>query len=255
MDPTKNYTMLIESPVPLSERQRVASELMRIESCVEQVGYISEKSGCDIDLQMAGGEFCGNASMSAAAFFAYSNGISVGDVHLFVSGCEDQISVDVSKYSDGAYKCTVGMPKHRDIIKVCFNGENMPAVVFDGITHLIIENKQIDKNKAESMIPVLCKKLRAEALGMMFTDTERQTLTPLVFVPSAKTMYWENSCASGTAAVGIYYSHLRNKQITLSLLQPGGTLSVKTAPGGTPRLSGDVRFCKKNTITLDSILF
>ena len=70
MDPTKNYTMLIESPVPLSERQRVASELMRIESCVEQVGYISEKSGCDIDLQMAGGEFCGNASLSAAAWAA-----------------------------------------------------------------------------------------------------------------------------------------------------------------------------------------
>ena len=43
---------------------------------MEQVGFVSapSDSGCDIDLQMAGGEFCGNATMSAAALVAMRSG-------------------------------------------------------------------------------------------------------------------------------------------------------------------------------------
>ena len=76
-------------------------------------------------------------------------------------------------------------------------------------------------------------------------------LTPLVYVPEAGTLVWENSCASGTSAVGVWAASVQKrgnmkagsqeKAIKMTLQEPGGILSVEVSPSGEIRLTGTVR--------------
>ena len=68
LDPTGNMTLLAETPVPEAAQPLTAKRLMALEPATEQVGFVS-KTEDGIGLRMAGGEFCGNASMSAAVLY------------------------------------------------------------------------------------------------------------------------------------------------------------------------------------------
>ena len=69
MDPTGNITILVETPVPEASQPFAAARLMELEPAAEQVGFLSSgRDGAELSLRMAGGEFCGNASMSAAVY-------------------------------------------------------------------------------------------------------------------------------------------------------------------------------------------
>ncbi|MBO5556880.1 MAG: hypothetical protein J5927_06815, partial [Oscillospiraceae bacterium] len=69
LDPTGNITALVESPVAVARQSAVAADLMARHPTVEQVGFVrfapaaGEKDAVQAALRMAGGEFCGNASM------------------------------------------------------------------------------------------------------------------------------------------------------------------------------------------------
>ena len=66
LDPTGNKTILVDSPVSVSEQPGVASRLMEMEPETEQVGFLSKDECFDLSLRMAGGEFCGNAAQSCS---------------------------------------------------------------------------------------------------------------------------------------------------------------------------------------------
>ena len=68
IDPTKNITLLVTTPVPRDVQPRVAAELLRREKDAEQVGFAEGLAAGNPRLQMMGGEFCGNATMSMAAW-------------------------------------------------------------------------------------------------------------------------------------------------------------------------------------------
>ena len=71
-------------------------------------------------------------------------------------------------------------------------------------------------------------------------------MTPLVFVPGSGTVFWENSCASGTAAAGMCFSARRGKREELALQEPGGELQVFSDPAtGETWLSGTVRLTEE----------
>ena len=251
-DPTKNYTLLVDTPVPELERPFVAAQLMRAEPFVEQVGFLTASVDCDIGLRMAGGEFCGNAAMSAAAYYAKTNRIRKGTVHVRISGAESIVPTRLHVLGNDIFRCTVEMPRHRAIGLLTFDGTELPAVFFNGITHVIVEGGSVDRTSAETVACALCESTRSEAVGLMFCYASGQSMSPFVYVPSVKTAVWENSCASGTSAVGIYTAQRENKPVTLSIRQPGGTLSVSASPDSAPLLTGHVRFSgEKKTITLE----
>ena len=68
IDPTKNITLLVTTPVPRDVQPRVAAELLRREKDAEQVGFAEGLAAGNPRLQMMGCEFCGNATMSMAAW-------------------------------------------------------------------------------------------------------------------------------------------------------------------------------------------
>ena len=75
----------------------------------------------------------------------------------------------------------------------------------------------------------------------MFLDRANARLKPLVYVPSADTICWENSCASGTTAAVAYLAAESGAPVRMTLSQPGGGLTVEVSEDGAPRLQGQVR--------------
>lgn len=248
MDPTGNMTVLVEQAVPAADQPRIASDIMAVEPLCEQVGFVVDTpDGCDAAIRMAGGEFCGNAAMCAASLYALNCGIDE-EKHLRVSVSGREVEIVVTPAADG-YACSVAMPAPKEIITVEKGGLTLPVVLSDGISHAVLLGA-VDDGTAETIVRELCEELRAEALGLMQVDLEAGTMNPLVYVPDAKTLFWENSCGSGTAAVGAYLRYSTGKAVSLPLRQKGGTLHVATDEAGNITLQGTAHLLRRNTITI-----
>lgn len=242
-DPTGNITLLVETPIEEKYQPEVARKLMEIEPTAEQVGFVDGDS-----LRMAGGEFCGNASMSAAVLYCMKNGISAGEtrtVSLNVSGADEKVNVIINAESDG-FTGTVEMPRYEAIEdrQLEFEGKTytLPVVKFKGISHIISENV-LDRITAENAVKKWCADLNESCLGIMLYDSEKQSLEPLVYVSTAGTLFWERSCASGTSALGAYLLEKSGEAVELSVSEPGGVLSVYADENGI-KLSGKVKILK-----------
>ena len=254
-NPTGNITVLVETPVAKEDYKAVADKLMALNPTAEQAGFIGEdENGCF--LNMAGGEFCGNATMSAAAVFAQKQGIKPGEnavITLSVSGAGEPVRVSVFANEDGSFDGGVEMPPARSITQreLLFEGRKytLPVVEFDGILHIIFEGN-MPKNDAEKAICGWCDFLGARCLGIMFADFEKGTLAPLVYARSAGTLFWESSCASGTTAAGIYLSQKCGKEVDAAFTQPGGALRIKVQKNSRPLLCGNVIIEKKEDIEI-----
>lgn len=244
-DPTGNITILVTTSVETALQPSLAARLMEIEKEAEQVGFLSDDSSCDIALRMAGGEFCGNATMSAAVFAASRAGLTKSDIILRVSGAPEPVKASVCRMDDGSWKGTVNMPRPVSVDHVSLPGAGtVPVVRFEGICHVILE-EAIFRPEAEKCAIEWCSCLDTDAVGLMFLDRANSRLTPLVYVPAADTLCWENSCASGTTAAGAFLAAESGKPVRAELHQPGGTLTVEASGTGNLSLTGNVRILKK----------
>ena len=252
MDPTGNRTILVEDPVPVECQPAVAAQLMERESSAEQAGFLSSAEGCDLSLRMAGGEFCGNAAMSAAAYRAIRTGVSAGRFTVKVSGASEPVSVQLERQTAGGWQGIVEMPRPCSVETVKFpGGQAYPVVAFQGISHVILEQQQVPGDQAGRLAKEWCRYLQADALGLMFLDQEEGRLTPLVYVPAADTLFWESACGSGTTATGAWLSRKQGKPLTLSLRQPGGVLGISASPDGPLFLKGSVTCLYEKTATVE----
>lgn len=254
-DPTGNITALVESPVAPEARRAAADAIMARHAQVEQVGFVT-LSDSGAALRMAGGEFCGNAGMSAAALWLLRRGAADGKektVSLRVSGVERALRVNLRQEADGGFAAAIGMPPALEITAVDCGGAALPLVRMEGICHAVVLRAsplfslREEPEKAERTVRALCASLAAPCLGLLFVDgtAPELRLTPLVYVPGSDTLFWENACASGSAAVGTYLSARAGRELALSFSQPGGTLRVTSDPlsretvlFGTTRLTG-----------------
>lgn len=251
MDPTGNRTLLVDTPVPVEEQPAVAAELMELEPTVEQTGFLSFSGASGLSLRMAGGEFCGNATMSAAVYDAMRSGTAEGRVIVNVSGAPEPVPVAFEKEIDGSWMGMVEMPRPCSVETLRFpDGRNLPVVAFQGISHVILE-QEIPEKEAEALAKRWCAHLKADALGLMFLNRKEGRLSPLVYVPAADTLFWESSCGSGTSAVGAWLALASGKPVTVSLKQPGGVLEIAASPDGPLFLKGTVRCLYENAVELE----
>ena len=256
-DPTKNITALADSPVPPEHRPAVAARIMEQEPSCEQVGFVDFDSGGAPCLAMAGGEFCGNASMSAAALYCSRSGITPGEtrrVTLTVSGMDQPVPVDVTAEGGAAFSCTVQMPPPvrvtEETLPLGVRQLTLPAVYFPGITHIIVAKDELSAAEAEGAVKDWCRRLGAAGLGVMLFDRAALTLRPLVYVPAADTLFWENSCASGTCAAGVWLARTMGQTADVTVREPGGSLRVQ-AEGERILLSGRVNLLAEHTILIE----
>ena len=266
LDPSGNITVLVESPAEPSDRIFIASELMKMCPEAEQAGFVSFSQSDDgpvrASLTMAGGEFCGNASMCAAALCMMRRSGRGGErarepeagsgktaeVCLSVSGAEEPVTVRLSpEGTEGTpegrtWKTAICMPPAAGIHEREFCcGElrgSLPVVELSGISHIMIEPESAfaalrqSRAEAEAAVREWCGLLGADGLGLMFLSPEPDgfLLTPLVYIPGCDTMFWENSCASGSAAAGMYLALKSGDAVNTTFAEPGGSLRVSSDP-------------------------
>lgn len=242
LNPTGNITILVEAPISEELQPFAASRLMEKEPEAEQTGFVGGRR-----LRMAGGEFCGNASMCAAALYEFRHGMKPGESSegLFeVSGTDKPIAIKTECLGEKEFRCSVEMPTPLSARteSIFFGGRaaEVCTVDFGGIAHCIM-SRSPDREAAEAEIARLCAEMKKDALGIMFLNEEEMRLDPLVYVAEPPTCFWESSCASGTAAVGAYLAAKRKEKVSVSVSEPGGKLTVTASPGGKIILTGTVR--------------
>ena len=265
LDPSGNITALVESPCAVPDQPAVAARIMGAHPEVEQVGFVrldGAEGGVRAELRMAGGEFCGNASMSAAALYAIRTGCAAEEqtVVLRVSGADEPVEVKLAPSADGGFDGEVRMPRALEIESVELSCGGLagvlPVIRFSGISHAVVcEDSPFftllaDRAAAERAVRAWCDELQADGLGLMFVqDTASETiLTPLVYIPGSGTVFWEGSCASGSSAAALLLSSWRGAPMDVVFHEPAGTLRVSSdAATGGIRLFGHVAL-------LDSLL-
>ena len=146
--PTENMTLLIETPVAREKQLAVAERLIAYGSVyAEQAGYIeeAENPAAEKRLQMMAGEFCGNASLSLAAWLAKKKNLPIGEkteITLEVSGAEELVRCEIERETEHRFLGRVAMPLPQCIETRAFmlDGERieLTAVVFAGITHILV---------------------------------------------------------------------------------------------------------------------
>lgn len=238
INPTENITLLVETPVSQELQPFVASRLLRLEKRGEQVGFIEENSEYDISVRMAGGEFCGNAALSAAALYLKENSYK-SNIKVYLSGVP--VSVKAIAGNESKYEFSANLKNDAVINEIIFDYNEktfiLPIVSLGGISHIIAEKSNLDF-PPEKVIKKICKEINESALGIMVFDSCLKSLTPLVYVRTGDTLYWEKSCASGTAALGAYLYQKTGSTISLDINEPGGMLNI-TADKDDLILSGN----------------
>ena len=243
-DPSGNITLFVLDPVGASERPAVAQKLMeKMNAGIEQVGFACPpREGADGRLEMAGGEFCGNATRAFGALLARQAGRS-GDARMRVevSGCDRMVYVDANL--DTGTACAE-MPLPKLVRKIDEDGVCGTLVHLGGIAHLVMEGVEPSEVYWERAEPIFAQFPDLDAYGVIFLNGGR--MTPLVKVPAAHTLFWEGSCGSGTVAAAVAQSEGTTDGVFVrSYKQPAGTIEATvtrrrdeltaTSIGGTVR--------------------
>ena len=240
-NPTQNMTVLVKTKYPVERYKHVASKIMSYDNVhAEQVGFIEKPKNnkAVAHLQMAGGEFCGNACMALAAFIASEKGLKqneMTEILLEVSGT-DQLIVGQVKRNIDEYYCQVTMPTPKKIEqrKIEFDGSDLNLIIvrYQEFIHIVIEVEEFDKSireKAESLAKLLGVTLGANLIGILLYKAKSDELAPLIYVPHLDTLIWERGCGSGTASLGAYLAWKNKGEVVAKIRQPGGTINVKAS--------------------------
>ena len=248
MNPSGNLTCLVLDPTEETERAGITAALM----CrCEQVGYLMPPRRAEnrARLEMMGGEFCGNASMAAAAWLADQDGRNAGEeteMLLEVSGAEGPVFCRVRKEGD-EWAGAVQMPLPGDFRHMKILGRDVSAVRLPGMVHLIYCGEQLEREAAETLLEKGKELFSEPAAGLLqWQETSGNPvpaaaekddcllpetygeLTPLVWVRGSGIMVWESACGSGTAALACWKSGQEGRSLRLFAAQPGGTLQSET---------------------------
>ena len=241
IDPTKNITLLVTTPVPRDVQPRVAAELLQREQDAEQVGFAEGLAAGEPRLQMMGGEFCGNATMSMAAWL--HRDLPVGAecaLALPVSGAPEPVPCRVT-HIDGCFIGTVSMPLPERVetlsLPVCGVMQSLPVVFLPGICHVIVPADMIRRDQAEETLRAWSELLPGEAMGLLLLDESQTAFTPLVYVRPTDSCVWERGCGSGSASIGAWLTQVRGADQCVSLRQPGGVIQVVTQTDGGASLT------------------
>lgn len=206
------------------QRKKINDLIMAKHSNVEQVGFIELNH--KPELQMAGGEFCGNATRSAATI--YLNGKS-GNLQMFVNS-KDLINAGVDE--EGKAWCEIPLYHGDDVIT-----EKEPGIFIvkmNGMVTVVIQDEiakkyLINKKDLKAMGMHYIHKYHleySEAVGVMFCEKEKGVIkiNPIVWVKEIHTLFYETACGSGTTATCMVEAYLKNESVKIDVLQPSGLI-------------------------------
>lgn len=215
-NPAGNITALvIGDNYTLEERRKINDEIMRKDSSIEQVGFVSMK---EKRLTMAGGEFCGNATRSAILYYQMKESESIKINNQCIKGGIEDKNLVWCALPVNNYKLNI---IDRDIYEV----------VLEGITIVVI-SENLSKVYLSKDIKSEAKKIinkyniyDNDAIGVMFLEKNKNLkINPVVWVKSIDTLFLENACGSGTIAISILKTVLEPHCNRYTIEQPSGEI-------------------------------
>ena len=239
-DPAGNVTLFVLTPVDRALCADAAGKLIAAlpEMKVEQVGFASAPlMGGAARLEMAGGEFCGNAARAWGMWTAAGHVPRPERVRIEVSGCSHPIAVDVD-WAEGTARTEMPLPLEVRPVPE-FGGT---LVHLAGIAHLVVRDTAPSREFFRRVEPAFIGLAGLEAYGVVFLErldeaAGEERLTPLVKVPSVGTLFQEGSCGSGSLAAAVAESaEVRDGEFRRRYVQPAGALIASVV-----RRSGEVR--------------
>ena len=240
---------------------------------VEQVGFVNINKSAP-ELIMTGGEFCGNATRSAAAYYFQES--RHGDAGIKVSGTQKPVKAGL--LTNGIQlEAWAEMPLIEDLSSAIIPlKDGLYWVSIEGISHLVVSKEQSEpylkrilscENKAAQIsiaIEVLKTAIKENSLsidkacGVMFLESgfpdDVLKMHPFVHVVSADTTYYETACGSGAICVGLLSCFLSGKNVNLPLLQPSGKIiraEVECSAAGKilkGKISGEIQIGEVNKL-------
>lgn len=222
-NPAGNITLFVLDPVPPEDRGALAARLMD-GSDIEQVGFLCPPlHGNDARMEMAGGEFCGNATRAFGMFTAQRLG-GWEQVCVEVSGCDWPLTVEVDW---DKHTARTQMPLPRSVGRAEVDGCPGTLVDLGGIAHFVVEGVPPSQEFFERAEPLFGDIPDLDAYGVIFLDNEKGIMTPLVKVPAANSLVWEGSCGSGTLAAAVAQSQdIPDGPFARPYIQPAGTVEA-----------------------------
>lgn len=238
---------------------------------VEQVGFLStnlEKP----TLLMAGGEFCGNASRAAAAYYLKEK--QVENLHLSSSGASKLLQAKCLENGE----ISLGLPLPGNVEEAIeeLGDTGVFWVQLEGISHMVVSvsqsllllqemEKVADKEEKKNIaMAYLEKQIKTyhlktgEAYGLMLLEEVGDILKmhPFVYVKTSETCYYETACGSGSICVAMVECFMHHWGNTfLPLLQPSGqviTTSIEKREDGSfwGKMISPVTFGEQGEVTL-----
>lgn len=232
-NPSGNITLFVLNQIAPEDRKRVNEILLAKEKDAEQVACLSI-NGNQTTVQMMGGEFCGNATRSSAAYALSLSGEKSGDFQVRCSGCTDVLQVHAEEKSDGGYTASVNLPLPLAMktIPISYNRDSVTChyISMPGIDHYVyftLNLKNLDRKQfLYSLQREISRGPEPSAYGLMLVELGSLQMIPAVYVTNTGTLYWENSCGSGSAAVAAAMAQRQDHSIEATLHEPGGTIDI-----------------------------
>ncbi len=245
LSPSGNMTVLFDG-LEYSAKEREFYASKALSSCHiagEQAGFVDIEQGI---LQMAGGEFCINATRSLALLMALDQArkkSKAQSVHyegmVKCSGFEQYLSAQVCEVNEGVYNVSIGVP-FLDMPPIYELDKNIYLVQLSGISHVIIDEKHMpfcpdswEQSSAEIRQKYNLEKESAVGCIWWHADGQEQhegqvslCMHPIVRIKNPWALHYENACGSGALALGLWhYKHY--KQSSFIMHQPGGYLTLQ----------------------------
>lgn len=234
--PGGNTTAIVEGiPSLQAQRKRINDEIMRQYPEVEQVGFLDRSKPY---LQMAGSEFCGNATRSAASLLLKNR---PGVIDICVSGTDQILRAWVDKKEN--VWTQMPLPSKLQIK----TRNKFQVVKLEGITQVVTPLPS-PKNSTERLKQLgfsILKRLNlttsVRASGVVYVSKDDNgvvKIDPIVWVRDIKTLFYETSCSSGTTAVFIIEFLKQSKRnLEIPVLQPSGEMLIAQVKRSNQKIS------------------
>lgn len=258
--PCRNTTVFVEDEVPAALRARVARLAMAEEAlAAEQVGWLvpPRDSRADVRLEMAGGEFCGNASLALGALWTARGHRAEGAAFLVeCSGMDEPLTVAAERVSEGRWRGSLSVPltaKARTLtLRAGGAAYRGAAVELSGICHFCVEAERLSGAVYDALLDALSERVASDAYGVIPYRAGAgggYAIRPYVGVRAAQSRVFEQACGSGSIALG-YWLRQSEGIVRAAVRQPGGVIEVET--GEVSRISEEVYFPCEGTFFVDS---
>lgn len=261
--PCRNTTVFICDDVPSERYGEVARLAMDADYlAAEQVGFLvsPRSSGAVLRLEMAGGEFCGNAALALAAW-AVKCSVAPSRQSFLVecSGEEKPLACAVEEKASGKFFVQLEMPHAMAVAPLDLSADGQifrgGQVTLPGISHFCFEAPEAPTHRQyDLLLDRIAEVSGAAAYGVV--PYRRQgaasyMIRPYVGVAETSSRIYEQACGSGSLALGLWLE-ASDGGSHYEVVQPGGRITV--APK-EPSIAAEVYFsCRGHLFVPDGMI-